>query len=256
MIQASYQWGGFYSPIIPIGDIDAGVPMLSTKETGVMQRLWYERGLLNLVREAYAKHNIFFLAPNFFPDPYSYAFGGDVRNLEGFKGKKVRAVGMWTDLTKELGAAPATVPYAEIYQALKLGTVDGTVTCTVSGMMEYKHWEVVKSYFLPSLYYLADNITLNMDAWKALPKDIRDLLEEHTRYHFADWTNRTQWMATLAEQKAKEIGVKFHNYTPEEWETIKSKFMTVFDKLAQRDEYCAKAVPLVKDTLKEAGLLK
>lgn len=256
LFEASYQWGGYYSTKIPMGDIDAGVPMLSTKETGVMQHLWYGRGFLNLVRDAYAKHNIFFLAPNFFPDPYSYGFRGDIKNLAAFKGQKVRSVGMWTDLTKDLGASPTSVPYAEIYMALKLGTVDGAMTCTVSGMMEYKHWEVIKSYFLPSLYYLADNITINMDAWKALPKDIRDLLEEHTRYHFAEWTNRTQWMATLAEQKAKEQGVKFYYYSPEEWEVIKEKFMTVFDKLGKKDEYCAKAVPLVKDTLKEAGLLK
>ena len=256
MIQASYQWGGYYGAKIPIGNIECGIPMLPVSESGIARHLWYDLGYLDLVREAYAKYDIYYLAPNFFPDPYSMGFSGNVKSLADVQGKKVRAVGIWGDMVQNLGGSPVSIPYAEIYTGLKLGTVDGAITCIISGLDEQKHMEVLKSYLLPNLYYLVDNVTISMDAWNSLPEDVKELVEESAVYHFADWENRTRWALINSEERAEQAGVQFSVLSQSETDTVADALMQAWYKQGEKDEYAARAIEMTSDILRQTGYIQ
>lgn len=49
-----------------------------------------------------------------------------VRTLDDLKGLKFRTAGAWLEISKDLGAAPVTMPGGEVYAALERGAIDAT----------------------------------------------------------------------------------------------------------------------------------
>src|SRR3546814_9792301 len=82
---------------------------------------------------------------------------------------------------KALGANPQKMAFAEVYQALQTGTVDGQEN-TWSNIYSQKFYEAQK-YITETNHGVIDYMVVtNTKFWKGLPADIRTVLrsEEHT----------------------------------------------------------------------------
>ncbi|MFH0844281.1 MAG: TRAP transporter substrate-binding protein [Pseudomonadota bacterium] len=108
-----------------------------------------------------------------------------VKNLEDLKGLKLRASGGVAQVLTVLGASPVGMPQSETPEALQKGVVKGAVS-SLETLMDFKYAELCKyvTIFDGPIYPFA--VVMNMDKWKALPKDVQKVMdgmsEEQSRW--------------------------------------------------------------------------
>jgi TRAP-type C4-dicarboxylate transport system substrate-binding protein len=79
------------------------------------------------------------------------------------------------NIIKYMGGAPVSMPFADAYQGLQKGVVEASIIST-SQMVTFKMYEVAKYLYTAYLTPSAAVITINLDTWNKLPKDMQDLL--------------------------------------------------------------------------------
>jgi TRAP-type C4-dicarboxylate transport system substrate-binding protein len=105
--------------------------------------------------------------------------GKPPRNLEDWKGMRVRALGGLGDAMKLLGAVPTSVAAPEVYTALERGTFQAASFPFAYSFTAYKLHEVSKWYTLGMhLGIIHNSLNISQTAWKALPAEYKKILEE------------------------------------------------------------------------------
>ncbi|MBV8601374.1 MAG: TRAP transporter substrate-binding protein [Candidatus Eremiobacteraeota bacterium] len=85
---------------------------------------------------------------------------------------------IWTDLFQTLGASPISLNFAEVYVALQTKVADGQENPLV--VIEVARlFEVQRYLSLTSHMWAGYNLISNAQYWKALPKDIQDVVERN-----------------------------------------------------------------------------
>ncbi len=224
--------------------------------SGQEYELYYHYGLYDEMKKVYAENNI-----NWFPAPTNAIVGlattFPVPKPESVKGKKIRAVGEMGAYMAMLGASPVSIPWGEAYMALKLGTVDGFVG-GVGALEEQKLKEVVKYVVpYPNPYRATLSFLINMDSFKALPKDIQELIERDSRYVFYTeaygWEQQCHW--ALAQAK-REYGVKVQVWSDEDCRrVIKMAIEKIWPSVAAKNPRTARLLEIGKKQFKELGLM-
>lgn len=131
-----------------------------------------------------------------------------------------------------LKANPQKMAFAEVYQALQVGTVDGQEN-TWSNIYSQKFHEVQK-YITESNHGIIDYMVVtNADFWNGLPKDVRDELEKI----MAEVTAKVNKIANDLNQADRERIVKagtseIIQLTAEERAAWKAAMTPVWDKFA------------------------
>ena len=107
-------------------DTEIGLPLAYEDAEGEFH-CTYNWGLHDALQKVYAERNIYFqllqcdtgvgMGTNF-PAP----------NAAAIKGKKIRAPGVWGEYVTALGGSPVSLAQADLYMAMKLGTIDGWMT--------------------------------------------------------------------------------------------------------------------------------
>lgn len=116
------------------------------------------------------------------------AFRPKVTNLEGFKGKKVRAVGYQGLFMNAVGAVPVPLPHPEIHMSLERGAIDGALGFAYTACA-YGYQDIAPNWVrgVPGNYAIP--VVINKDSWKKIPKDIQEIMLKTAREaakHFAD----------------------------------------------------------------------
>ena len=244
-------YGGFYTGLIPETDLEIGLPQGHRSWDEVWDAM-YNRGLGDIIQEAYGEHNI-----KWYPcaaDPY-YHFNTNfpVNKLSDLNGKKIRALGVYGKYVQKLGASAVVVPGAEMYMAMKLGTIDGAIY-GATGLQDVKLHEVVKYYTLPTAAQIALSLLVNQDSLAKLPADLRALVEVGTRYILGDTSQRyiTQCKASLA--KAVNSGSVEISYLPEE-EMAKMRALVIplWDEIGAKGPRMKKGVDILKKQMRDLG---
>jgi TRAP-type C4-dicarboxylate transport system substrate-binding protein len=105
--------------------------------------------------------------------------GKPPRNLEDWKGMRVRALGGLGEAMKLLGAVPTSVSAPEVYTALERGTFQAASFPFTYSFTAYKLHEVSKWYTLGmQLGIIHNSVVLSQTAWKALPDEYKKILED------------------------------------------------------------------------------
>ena len=79
--------------------------------------------------------------------PLQLHFRKPIKKLEDMQGLKVRSYGLSSKALDAWGSTPVAMPFTEIYEALNLGTIDGTVSY-IWTQKPYRHYEVAKHYLV------------------------------------------------------------------------------------------------------------
>jgi len=257
MYEVGFIYPMSYAGSVPIGDVVSGLPgAWSDDEKGIdeiTELFWGDKyRLIDIVRAAYAKKGIYFFGIGVGGD-YPFLVNFPLKQLDDLKGKKVRASGIGQKFLSSLGASSVFLPGGEIYMAIKLGTIDGTVFPTAI-LDKLKLQEVVKYAVKPGLTSPGVAYIINMKAWNKLPKDLRDSLTEKKRIDlFRDTVKKYIENNKLAEKKAKDAGVEFYNLPDSEISKARKIAMPLWDEVAKKDEFCAKAVEILKRYHKDKG---
>jgi TRAP-type transport system periplasmic protein len=104
----------------------------------------------------------------------------DPKTLADLKGLKMRSGVLYDRMMRELGMVPVTINAPEVYTALGYGIVDG-FGWPVTGPLK-RGWLDTTKYVIDLPFYPASNVValMNLDKWKALPKETQDVLAKLT----------------------------------------------------------------------------
>ena len=111
-----------------------------------------------------------------------------VRKLEDMKGLKIRATGRLADLTTALGATPVPIGMPDMYESLRKGVVDGTM----SNMETLKGWktgEVIKYATTSWKVGSCDTfyVVMSKKKWDSLPADVQKVITSVTEEYKEKW---------------------------------------------------------------------
>lgn len=125
-------------------------------------------------------------------------------------GLKLRASRSPTEIAalEAFGAAATTIDWPEVYNALKLGIVDGEAV-PPNEFHSSKHSEVIRYITNNDFQFLASISVISLEKWNGYSNEVRALIEESAAE--AQNFHRTQWVDHTAKSVAemKELGVEF-----------------------------------------------
>ena len=186
VVEVCHAAGGYWKGVVPVANIEQGLPGQYTGTLEEWHELQYDyapdgRTLEDIYREAYAKQGVFHLGGhsyNGYPSIFSTV---PIRTLSDYEGIIVRVSGAPGKVFEALGASVTWLPGAELYMALKLGTID--VACwSCEGLIGYKWYEICKYVINPPMsMHSTSHFIINQDAWDALPDEYKGIYE--TAYH-------------------------------------------------------------------------
>ena len=153
-----------------------------------------------------------------------------VRKPEDIKGLKVRAAGRTESRTIKLfGGSPVRLPSAEVYEALRRGTIDAAMFyCgTVGGRALY---EVISACTRANFGAYSVDIYMKKDRWDELPDDIKSVIIEAAKeYEEAEPTHATKVHNEEYWPKVKEHGIEIIELTDEEIEAFKKASKPIYE---------------------------
>jgi TRAP-type mannitol/chloroaromatic compound transport system substrate-binding protein len=114
-----------------------------------------------------------------------------VRTLDDLKGLKLRTAGAWLEISKSLGAAPVTMPGAEVYTSLERGAIDATEWGTLWENISPGFNKIAKYVIIPGVHQPVApfEVMFNKEAWDGLSDRDKALVEEAAKIvTFETWT--------------------------------------------------------------------
>jgi len=102
----------------------------------------------------------------------------EVKTAADIKGLKTRTYDKnGADFLANLGGSPVSLPWGEVYAALRTGMIDSVLTSAVSGR-DAKLWEVLKYFKKIDYAYPLNMVVINLDYWKALKPEQKAAMEK------------------------------------------------------------------------------
>jgi TRAP-type C4-dicarboxylate transport system substrate-binding protein len=160
-----------------------------------------------------------------------YGFGNKVRPIktpEDFSKLKLRVsaslgfVRTLENMGKGTGMTLQTIPWADVYNALQTGVVDGTWSMW-SSLVEERHFEVLKHYTALDWSWDACNIAMNRKLWDKLPQDLKDAIMRAGKE--AEARDIKEYKTAIEEYKKKLVasGLQLYYPTPAERDVFRQK---------------------------------
>jgi TRAP-type C4-dicarboxylate transport system substrate-binding protein len=159
----------YFYPVFPAAAVTAISPSYAEQQRAV--------GLSKMLDDLWQKQVGVKYLPITFDDRFHFYLRKPVKTLADFSGLKIRSIFIWDALVKSLGATAVNMALPEVYSGLERGVVDGLITVE-TGFMTYRFHEVTKHVVYPGFGHPASGILINLDAWKALPDDLKALVEQ------------------------------------------------------------------------------
>jgi len=113
-----------------------------------------------------------------------------VRSLEDLQGLKLRTAGAWLEMSKDLGAAPVTMPGAEVYTSLERGAIDATEWGTLYENISPGFYKIAKYVIIPGVHQPVApfEVMFNKEAWAELTERDQKLIEDAAKLvTFESW---------------------------------------------------------------------
>jgi TRAP-type C4-dicarboxylate transport system substrate-binding protein len=246
---------GYYAKVVPVSEIAAGIPFLFRDLDEARIFMW-EKGFLQVLREGYAKQNVYVIPWETFP--VGLMTKKPIKTVDDLKKMKIRSHGSMADLLGGLGAAPVFIPGGELYTALATGVADGGQWGDAGPMYTMKFHEVLKNYMYPEpIIGSWASIGINMDLWKKMTPEQRSIIEAATVVGGERCYNSTR---NLSKARLREMQDKWDvkvNTLPEaETEKMRQYSLKWQNEVAKKDPLCAKGMGMVRDYMKELGYEK
>jgi TRAP-type C4-dicarboxylate transport system substrate-binding protein len=175
-----------------------------------------------------------------------------VDSFDSLKGKKLRIYNKDTaNFAKVLNATPITIPWAEVYTAAQRGVIDGA-TGALGVVYDSKWYEVFKYITVTEFVMSIDGINVNLDAWKEIPEEYRNIILETAKEWQARYWKRRELVNHKKNVLAQEIyGCKATYMNPRfRKEVVKRCEKNVWPDWIQRTGQPEKAKEYINDCIK------
>jgi TRAP-type mannitol/chloroaromatic compound transport system substrate-binding protein len=234
-----------------LGDLNAAY-----EDPYQMQEWYLYRGGLELARELYKKHNMYFVGAIWW-GVESMPQKKPIRTVAEFKGVKMRIPeGPSSDIFRKIGAAPVNIPGADVYTSMERGVIDGTDWGTLGMNQDLGFHQIAKYPIYPGIHSMpVGDIAINLAKWNALPNDLKVLVEMATRDFGRDMIQTMAIEDLRAVKEARKQGAEFVNWSPEERKKLRAVAATVWKEYGSKNELAKRIYESQVAWLKELGLL-
>jgi TRAP-type C4-dicarboxylate transport system substrate-binding protein len=128
-----------------------------------------------------------------------------IKRIEDFKGVMIGAVNPTAaQLVKDLGGAPVTIMWVDIYESLQKKVIDAAII-QPGAALTTNVVDVCKYLVLSDVNASFTGITINLDVWKKMPPTIQRILLEEAKAG-ADYTHKTK--AKMLDDEVKTVRQK------------------------------------------------
>jgi TRAP-type mannitol/chloroaromatic compound transport system substrate-binding protein len=254
VVEIAMMTGGYFTGKLgPIATIESGLP---GAERTAMERyaFFYDKGFIDIAREAYGKHNVYYLGPHLSPE-WDIISKKPIRSAADFKGLKIRSFGIEAKWYEAMGASPVMLGGGELHTALSTGVVDAVRWGSPAVIQKVGLHEAGKFLVQPSpLPAPNNNFLVNRDAWNKLPDDYKAMFDAAAKLASLDYLARGSALDAAAMGQMKAAGVQVSQIPEAEWLEMEKKARTLWADYAKQDPaLSARAVKLMEDYLKELG---
>ena len=139
----------------------------------------------------------------------------DFKNMKFRVSGTIQAVRCIENMGKGTGLTCQTIPWADVYNALERGVIDGCWN-SYNTLVEYRHTEVQK-YFTPlNFYWDCGQVVINKQVWDELSPDLQEAIKkageiaELVNYEYGRRGEK------VLEKQAADAGVEIYHVTPQE----------------------------------------
>lgn len=254
IIEMGYSSSTYDMGSIPSAELLFGWPWLleSVPEFLTLQRNF---GLNDVMREAYAEHNLHYIAYHTGPYYGDMMSTKELTKESDVKGLKIRTFGTLGNIYEELGGSVVQVPAEEIYTALATGVIDACCWSPLADFYDFGLHEVCQYYVLPpALPILGTGFLINLELYNSLPDDLKTILdmageEAFVHYYAAFYQDdMAAW-----EDMSQNYGVTKSIWTDETIAKFRERSLYYLDQKASTDDYFARGAQVYKDYLTGLG---
>ncbi|HAY49708.1 MULTISPECIES: TRAP transporter substrate-binding protein [Thalassospira] len=148
------------------------------------QNAWFQwGGGQELADKVYAELNCKFFPSGNTGTQMGGWFNKEMNTIADYQGLKMRIPGLGGEVVKAAGANVVNLPGGEIPPALQSGAIDATEWVGPYNDLAFGLYKSAKYYYYPGWHEPAtvlDNF-INLDAWNALPDDLKAIVEQANR---------------------------------------------------------------------------
>lgn len=250
--------GVYWDDLMPVCDLELGMPF-SYRTPEELTYFFYDKGLNDILRDAYAEHNVYFVGPIGPMGKYSLMSSKPVNSMADMQKMVIRATGPVANLLSKVDVNTTYIPGAELYTALATGTVDGCVWAGPSDYYLTKFYEAAKYLMEPPFVSPVQGyaIIVNMDLWEELPDDLKAILNMSAMSTITSFAKHFEVLQNIRQTlMVDEEGVTVTSLPDEDVAELQEAAILVWDELAQKEpKYAGPAIQLLKDFMKELGYM-
>lgn len=140
-------------------------------------------GGMELWRKLYAKFNLIPLAAGNTGVQMAGWFNREINSLDDIKGLTMRIPGIGGEVFSRAGGTAVNIAGGDLYTSLKTGVIDATEWVGPYNDLALGFHEVAKYYYYPGWHEPGPTLelTVNKQAFEALPKDLQKIVEVAAR---------------------------------------------------------------------------
>lgn len=253
VIQMAYGYGAYWGGKVDLARIESGLP-LSWTSLAEAKELWFERGLNDLLVDAYAEHGVRYMSPSF-GGSYDLLSKTPVTSLEDMKKLKIRATSNLAGVLGKFDVPTVYLPPEELYTSMSTNSISGVIYGSAFDYSQLKLQETAKHYTKLSLLTpgYVDNILVNQKAWEKLPTDLQEILTEQV----AKLTEKHhQWLVSGAEKTLADNVFQVHELRSEDVAKMTKAAQDLWSEEAAASARNAKAIEMIKSMAVSSGRLQ
>lgn len=256
MIDMMKQYEGYYIGKMPEVAFTSALPLGFT-DTWQFETWFWQLGGVEILREAYAKQGVFYIAPTIYGQEPIHSTV-PIRSIDDMKGKKGRFVGLAGPVLTKLGASVTPLPTAEVYSALEKGVIDFADRGGLAANYDAGLYQVAKYIILPGFHQptTASMYAANLGKWQQLPRDLQEIVIVAAREASADLFQYHLVKGMEALEKFKQKGCEVIYLPDSEILKIRKVAMEVWEEYADKSPTARKILESQKKWMKMIDLLE
>jgi TRAP-type mannitol/chloroaromatic compound transport system substrate-binding protein len=244
-------WAGKEPALAVIGDFAFGY------RTPEQQNRWLnEKGGMDMLRQAYQRFGVYTVGATWW-GVESLTSKRPIRKPEDFKGVKHRgAQGIASETIAKMGASIVVLPGGEAYSALEKGIVDSVDWSTISVNSKVGFFEVAKYATFPGFHSMPiQDFTVNANAWKALPDDVKQIVDRTWREFSQTQVSRIAENDKRVAEEVKKKGVELVAWSDADLARARQIAQGVVDEWAAKGALAKQSAESQRAFLRELKLL-
>ncbi|RRD57485.1 C4-dicarboxylate ABC transporter substrate-binding protein [Comamonadaceae bacterium OH2545_COT-014] len=247
---------GYEAGKIPAFAFTSTVPF-GFPESDQYEAWFYERGGLELARQAYAPAGLHYIAPTVYGQEPLHS-KTPIRKMADLAGKKGRFVGLASTVMGAFGVSVTPLPTSEVYSALDKGVIDMADRGDLTANFEAGLAEVAKYVILPGFHQptTATAYVANRGAYEKLPAEFKAALAVAAREVSASLRQRILVNDATVLDKYRAKGCEIIRMPDAEVAAARAKAMEAWRAAAKDNPLAVKALDSQVAFMKALGLLR